>query len=281
MRNLNDEGSIFVVKAEDKIKVKLSVGMIEESVKLTEDTFHLIVATSGICEDVSPGQFFMIRGWQGLYPLLRRPFSVSDMKGDRLYFIIKNAGRGTQLITELVKGDKLSLLGPLGRGFVLNGNVQRHIFVAGGVGIAPFPLLAKALKESNPSGNVELLYGEKDATRLIDADCLDLVDIRVLVATEDGSAGRRGLVNDLLYERLAGEGGRAAIYACGPRAMLREIQIRLFDYPGPLQFSLESYMGCGLGSCMGCVIGVTKNGKKSYSRVCCTGPVFDGREVVF
>ncbi len=268
--------------AGERTRIKLSIGTIEDSIKLTEDTYNLVVTSHGMSEDISPGQFFMVKGWEGSSPLLRRPFSVSDITGGCLYFIIKSMGTATQLITRLVKGDKLSLLGPLGRGFVLDREVKRHIMVAGGVGIAPFPLLVKALKGNNRSVDVELLYGDRDIGRLIDTDCLSFTNIQVSLATEDGSAGQRGLVTDLLSRRLNKEkSGETAIYACGPGAMLKEVQSQLLDYHGSLQFSLESYMGCGLGSCMGCVICTSKDGNLIYNRVCREGPVFDGKEVVF
>jgi dihydroorotate dehydrogenase electron transfer subunit len=266
----------------ERKRIKLSIGTIEDSIKLTEDTFNLVVSLHGVSEDVSPGQFFMVKGWEGSSPLLRRPFSVSDIIGNCLHFIIKSMGTGTQLITELVKGDRLSLLGPLGRGFVLDREVKRHIMVAGGVGIAPFPLLVKALKKYDRSAEVELLYGDRDIGRLIDTDRLSLTNIPVSLATEDGSAGRRGLVTDLLSRTLSKEKSEeTSIYACGPGAMLKEVQSQLLDCNVPFQFSLESYMGCGLGSCLGCVICTRKDGKLSYNRVCREGPVFDGKEVVF
>jgi dihydroorotate dehydrogenase electron transfer subunit len=264
-----------------KIDVKLSIGTIEESIELTADTYRLSIAIPDQRERVSPGQFYMIKGWEGNHPLLRRPFSISDTDGDILSFVIKSTGVGTKKIVGLSRGIKLSILGPLGRGFVTPGEVDKHIFVAGGVGIAPFPLLKKELVAATRSPNIELLYGERDATKLIDTKVLGFDDIPVFLITEDGSSGQTGRVTDLLDNRLDEGNQSIAVYACGPWAMLKEVQSRVSDRSLSLQVSLENNMGCGVGSCMGCVIRVVKDGQQTYSRVCSTGPVFDGREVVF
>ncbi len=268
------------MESKERIPVKLSVGTIEETIWLTEETYRLSVRSPEMSEGVVAGQFFMIKGWDGSQPLLRRPFSVSDIEGDILSFVIKITGKGTKLIADRKKGDDLSILGPLGNGFTLYPKIRNHIFVAGGVGIAPFPMLEKELKARNPACDIDLLYGERDSSRLIDTDRLGFRETRVTLVTEDGSRGSKGMVTDLLFDRFSRESSSIAIYACGPNAMLKAIQGLAPPDSVPLQFSLESYMGCGMGSCMGCVIPVTKDGKSGYSRVCYTGPVFEGREVV-
>lgn len=268
------------MESKEKSAVRLSIGTIQESIRLTEDTYRISVRSPETCTGISPGQFFMIKGWEGNQPLLRRPFSVSDIEGDILVFVIKVTGKGTKLIADRVKGDDLSILGPLGNGFTLYPEIRNHIFVAGGVGIAPFPMLERALKAIRPDCEIELLYGERNSTRLIDTRLLGFHESRVTVVTEDGSRGSKGMVTDLLVDRLPTGGGSTAVYACGPNAMLKAIQDMATPDSVPVQFSLESYMGCGMGSCMGCVVPVMKDGKSGYSRVCHTGPVFEGREVV-
>jgi dihydroorotate dehydrogenase electron transfer subunit len=269
------------LKSNKIASIKLETAKVVASEWLTEDTRRITVRASGICDGVSPGQFFTIKGWEGNHPLLRRPFSISDIEGNNLFFVIRTTGPGTRLIAEKNKGESISLLGPLGNGFVIAEKVDKHLLIAGGVGIAPFPLLCRALEERGVTDNVELLYGEKSASSKIDMDSLGFENIKVSLASEDGSMGYKGMVTNLLEERLRDEGDSIAIYACGPWAMLREIRLQVGQKRGPLQFSMESHMACGLGSCMGCVIGVKKGEKIIYQRVCRTGPVFDGREVVF
>ncbi len=269
------------MKPNRRAPIKLETARVVATEWLTEDTCRLTLRASGISDDVSPGQFFMIKGWDGNFPLLRRPFSVSDVEGKDLCFLIRTIGPGTRCIAERRKGDDISLLGPLGKGFAIGERAEKHLLVAGGVGIAPFPLLCRALEEEGAAGRVELLYGEKSSSSMIDVDRIGFGNIRISLATEDGSAGHRGMVTDLFSERLKEEGDSVAIYACGPWEMLREIRFQVGQRSGPLQFSLEAHMACGLGICMGCVIGVRRGEKIDYQRVCHAGPVFDGREVVF
>jgi len=266
-------------------KVPIHVGeyIVSASTRLSEDTFRLSVHAPSVSRGVCPGQFFMIKGWNGTDPLLRRPISASDADGENLHFIVRIRGEGTRRIACLRKEDTISLLGPLGRGFAIQEGADRHVMVAGGVGIAPFPLLARALRGEVSEDVVELLYGERGSGHLIDTDVLGLQGIRIALATEDGSAGRHGLVTQLLRERLREwrDSRPAAVYACGPQAMLREVRSIVESLGGLLQVSLESVMGCGLGSCMGCVVRVKGRGEEVYSRVCTEGPVFDGLEVLF
>jgi len=263
------------------IPIRMGDGTIGESVWLAEDTFRLSLSGTGLGQGISPGQFFMVKAWEGNDPLLRRPISVSDVAGEAIYFVIRVTGKGTRLIAGRRPGDRLSLVGPLGRGFLIPPGYDRHILVAGGVGIAPFPLLARAIRNTGQTVDIKLLYGERDSSRLIDTGTMGFGEIETSVITEDGSSGRKGLVTDLLSRVLTGEGEPAAIYASGPWPMLKAVQAQVEGHRGPLQVSMESFMGCGLGSCMGCVIAVKGEGERSYERVCHSGPVFDGRDVIF
>ena len=113
---------------------------------------------------------------------------------------------------------------------------------------------------------------------------------KVDIATDDGSYKYKGLVTDLLEEAIIKEGWLAdQIFACGPKPMLRKIvevtSNRNIDY----QMSLEERMGCGIGTCSGCVCKIKakekSNNKKQikyiYKRVCVDGPIFKGSEVVW
>jgi dihydroorotate dehydrogenase electron transfer subunit len=104
--------------------------------------------------------------------------------------------------------------------------------------------------------------------------------VAVEVATEDGSAGVRGLVTDLLEQRLGRareHAERVHVLACGPRPMLEAVRRIGLERGVDTELSLESEMACGFGACMGCAVPVY--GARPY-RYCCTdGPVFDAREV--
>jgi dihydroorotate dehydrogenase electron transfer subunit len=159
------------------------------------------------------------------------------------------------------------IIGPLGRGFT-PGRGGRAVMVAGGLGIAPMPLLAKKLSSLGvPS---ILLYGCRDKGQL-----LATPGIKTAISTENGSCGRRGRVTDLLEERLR-QGGACRVYACGPWAMLKQVSLVCREHKTPCQVSLEARMACGVGACQGCAVKAAGGG---YLHVCSDGPVFDSRRI--
>lgn len=180
------------------------------------------------------------------------------------------------------------VLGPLGRGFPVDGIVPasggRLVIVAGGAGVAAFPLLIESLATRGeiPPPTVVLL-GFRDA---IQAECLETFtapvavlrargsDVRLEVICEDGSLGRTGMVTHLLADELRpGD----VVAACGAHAMCDAVWQLCRRRACAAWFSLEAGMACGVGSCQGCVI-PTADG--SLARVCREGPVFAG-EVAF
>ncbi|WP_333638583.1 dihydroorotate dehydrogenase electron transfer subunit [Tissierella praeacuta] len=209
-----------------------------------------------------PGQFYMIRGWNGLDPFLPRPISIADLDNGKIKFLYEVRGRGTHIISRLKKGDRLSVLGPLGNGFNLE--VQGKIaLLSGGIGIAPMLYLAK-----NLSGEVTIYSGFRN-----DAYFLDQIKPyvkNIFIATEDGSNGHKGFVTGLFdpskYD---------LVLTCGPTPMM-EVVIKMCEGQVPVYVSMESRMACGIGACLGCTIETIRG----MERVCKEGPVFKGEEVV-
>lgn len=209
-----------------------------------------------------PGQFYMIRGWNGLDPFLPRPISIADLDNGKIKFLYEVRGRGTHIISRLKKGDRLSVLGPLGNGFNLE--VQGKIaLLSGGIGIAPMLYLAK-----NLSGEVTIYSGFRN-----DAYFLDQIKPyvkNIFIATEDGSIGHKGFVTELFdpskYD---------LVLTCGPTPMM-EVVIKMCKGEVPVYVSMESRMACGIGACLGCTIETIRG----MERVCKEGPVFKGEEVV-
>ncbi|WP_313232761.1 dihydroorotate dehydrogenase electron transfer subunit [Tissierella praeacuta] len=209
-----------------------------------------------------PGQFYMIRGWNGLDPFLPRPISIADLDNGKIKFLYEVRGRGTHIISRLKKGDRLSVLGPLGNGFNLE--VQGKIaLLSGGIGIAPMLYLAK-----NLSGEVTIYSGFRN-----DAYFLDQIKPyvkNIFIATEDGSNGHKGFVTELFdpskYD---------LVLTCGPTPMM-EVVIKMCEGQVPVYVSMESRMACGIGACLGCTIETIRG----MERVCKEGPVFKGEEVV-
>ena len=171
-------------------------------------------------------------------------------------------------------GEKLSVLGPLGIGFMPPGTGQRAIFVAGGIGIAPLIFLAREIRE-----RIEVfLAGYGTAEEIVGLD--GLPDLGLALATDDGTCGHKGPVTDLLQARLESPArDQRMVFACGPLPMLKRVAAITLARNIPCQVSLEGSMACGLGACQGCAIRGLSGQKPAYLHVCHDGPVFDVKSI--
>jgi dihydroorotate dehydrogenase electron transfer subunit len=222
-----------------------------------------------------PGQFAMIAAaehWGGgeqQRPYLPRAFSIARLAGEECHFLLEDVGPGTRRLCELRAGDRLWVLGPLGRGFALEGKdleQRRALLVGGGVGIAPLAILQDTLAH-----DTTVLLGFRDRARAAGAALLH--DARV--ASDDGSVGHHGFVTELLAAELDRD-PHAVVYACGPAAMLEGVRAMCEQHATPAQLALEAGMACGFGACFGCVVARRDGG---YLRVCVDGPVVDAAEL--
>jgi dihydroorotate dehydrogenase electron transfer subunit len=242
--------------------------------------YHLIeFATPGLTE-MQPARFFMI-GIPGSETLLRRPFSICGANGtfadgapDAAQVLYKVVGKGTALLALLKPGAPLNVLGPLGNGFTSPPEpAARPVILAGGIGAAPFPALVAALQSEHP--RAMMFYGGR--TRH-DLPLLGWFEERadLVVTTDDGSRGRKGLVTEPLVEMLADADPAALkLYACGPEPMLKAVARLARERGLDCELSLEAHMACGFGVCLGCVV-PTRRGSSpdiTYDRVCVEGPV--------
>jgi dihydroorotate dehydrogenase electron transfer subunit len=216
------------------------------------------------------GQFLHVRvDESACQPLLRRPFSTWDAGEGWVDVLYAVKGQGTKLLAAKRAGDRVGVLGPLGNR--LTPPDGRAVFVAGGVGIVPFLMLARG------SPGATLLFGARGAPYLYGLPQLRRLPIEIHVATDDGSAGFHGKVTEL-FERRIERGAR--VYGCGPDPMLRALA-RIVRREGLwCEMSLETRMGCALGACRACVTPVRDDGGWRYSRVCCEGPNYNVEELV-
>jgi dihydroorotate dehydrogenase electron transfer subunit len=230
-----------------------------------------------VAEHARPGQFVHVRVACDNDPLLRRPISI--MSADRhtglIRLLIKKVGRGTEIMSELPEGAMLDLLGPLGNGFTLPPEGKDVLLIGGGVGIAPLVFFADLLQTSPGERRARGLMGGANEDQLpvwteFAGRCEEFY-----VTTDDGSAGEQGLVTDLLPAQIA-RGDLQAVYTCGPRPMMAKVAAMCAEAKLPCYASLEQWMGCGVGACLGCVVPGTK---VDYLRVCRDGPVFEAGEV--
>ncbi len=280
-----------------------SLAEIVDNREVRPGCFAMRLADGGVAAQARPGQFVHVRvPGPSLDPLLRRPFSVclADPARGEFTVMYEVAGRVTSAMARMRQGDRLDVLGPLGRGFESPRGGSRVVLVAGGLGIAPLVMLSRALADSG--NDFSFIAGARSASMLVG---LELVPAareesrgsrrELLLATEDGSAGLRGTAVDALG-RLLDAGGFTCVYACGPVAMLREVARLAYAHGIPAQVSLEERMACGIGACLGCAVraragagAVARDGavgpvggeapRPSYLRACSDGPVFWASEV--
>lgn len=215
----------------------------------------------------APGQFVNIL-LDGKY--LRRPISVCHWDERSMTLIYKVVGDGTLLMSRMKRGGRLDLLTGLGNGFSVLECGEKPLLAGGGVGVPPLYGLAKALVAAGKRPVVALGFRTRDdvfyKTRFEALGC------RVYIATEDGSVGTKGYVTDCIKQNVV----RYDSYcACGPEAMLHAVYDLCGEENGQLSF--EERMGCGFGACMGCSC-MTKYGSK---RICKSGPVLKGVEVIW
>jgi len=232
------------------------------------------------------GQFYMLTGerWGGAggRPYLPRAFSVADAKpadgGVALDFLVEAVGPGTGALAALEPGEGLLITGPLGRPFsspeeVVPG-VAGAVLVGGGIGIAPLALLRRQLAASGVAQRVLLGFRDRRHSGGVE-ELFGCEEVRL--ASEDGHVGHRGYVTDLLSVLLAGDdAATAAVYACGPPAMLETVRELCAERRLGAELAMEAPMACGFGSCFGCAMPLASGG---YMRLCVDGPVVRADEV--
>ena len=245
-----------------------------------------------------------LRDSSGRKILLRRPFSFAEVTGDGdktfaelLYCVV---GPATVRMTTLSAGDKIDIIGPLGRGYQIPDGKKTVLLVGGGMGTPPLQHLAQNLTARNNGIDIISLAGAKTAEGLPFEGRLDEISqhlgfsvpefakygIESIVATDDGSAGYHGLVTDCLAEWLEKSDlpfDDIIICACGPEVMLAAVAQIAAEKNIDCQVSMERRMACGIGLCQSCAVECKVNGSNEtiYKMCCQDGPVFDAGEVVF
>ena len=239
--------------------------------------------------------------------LLRRPFSIADMpdgpKGSRFSLHLRAVGPGTTWLAEKANvGTELQIIGPLGNGFKIR-DVRRAILVAGGIGAATMPFLARELKSQGSEVSLLLAARSRELLpfNLIDGAIIDSegeptlcceffseLGIKVSISTDDGSVGRAGLLSETLTDYLArhtelSQTG-AVVYTCGPEIMMAKVVQIAGRKQLPCQVCMERQMACGLGACQACVCRQKQDQDENnwvYKLVCSNGPVFDGQSLLW
>ncbi|MGC8668578.1 MAG: dihydroorotate dehydrogenase electron transfer subunit [Chthonomonadales bacterium] len=251
--------------------------------QLAEFEYELTLDAPQIAAEAHPGQFVQVLYDQTYRPFTRRPFSIYKPNPERGTFSIVYLARGvfTQGLRRKRAGEKLSIVGPLGNWFEADPRPEcTHVLVAGGVGAPPLQVLAARICRMVPT---VVINGARTASLLVAGREFAAMPLDYIPVTEDGSAGRRGVVTDILSELLQAPGRPIHVYACGPTAMLRAVSALCARQGVPCRVSVETMMPCGLGVCMGCVVRIRDAGAPGfrYARSCFEGPVFDASQILW
>ncbi len=228
------------------------------------------------------GQFVMIKAGLSAEPPLPRPFSIMSVDHARQTFtlFLKAVGPGSRALACLEEGQEAQCLGPLGRGFSPPPVGEEALLVAGGYGIAPFRLFCEQAREG---ARARVFYGGRSAGDLVIRDRFADLKVPLVLATEDGSLGHGGRVTAALEAYLDARPGPVRLYACGPEAMLGAVAELAARRGLEAAVSLDPWMGCGVGTCLGCVVRIQgrEEARPRYRCACTEGPVFDAATVVW
>lgn len=253
---------------------KLYYPIIIEQNQIVRGIFSMKLQCNEIAETAIPGQFVNLYCKEGEM-LLPRPISICETDREKgiLTLVYAVVGKGTESFSRLKKGDTIKVLGPLGNGFKIDESIKIHILIGGGIGVPPLVELAKHLK-----GEIYAFLGFAESPILVKE--LESHGSKVFVATDDGSAGFKGNVIELVKnENITGD----MIYSCGPRPMLKAVGKWAEDMGIRAQISMEERMACGIGVCVGCVCKIKKKEEEDWQnrKVCTDGPVFWSEEVIW
>lgn len=244
-----------------------SLCTVQSMEQLNPYAFSILLQADSVADFAQPGQFVHIKC--GHSRLLRRPISICDVEGGQLRLVFEVRGEGTQWLSKRKAGDQLDIIGPLGNGFKRSGD--KLLLVGGGIGLPPMLYCAKAW---DAEAHVIAGFRSKDRAMLLGE--LEEAARTLAVASDDGTVGVHGFVDELVKAALHRENGIASVLACGPKPMLRAVVQAANVYGVPCQVSMEERMACGVGACLGCALPMADG---SIRHVCKDGPVFQSGEV--
>lgn len=269
--------------------MRQSLCTIASNVEVMPGAQLMWIEAPDIAVAAQPGQFITVRCGS---LILRRPFSIHQSRSNRdsgegeIAILFKITGRGTFWLSQRKAGEKIDIIGPLGRGFTVAPESGRLLLVAGGIGIAPLIFLTQ---RASPRHEITLIHGATTGAHLYPFSsagkkCTELWSlpkgVQFAPVTEDGTADRKGMATHILPDFLD---WADQVYACGPVDMYKAMA----DMSLPAkrsnlklrkcQVSLEVRMGCGFGACYGCTI----NTRKGLKQVCRDGPIFDMDDILW
>ncbi len=235
---------------------------------------------------------------------MRRPLSIMRVnpKEGWIDLLFKTVGEGLRLFASKKTGDKMSLIGPIGKPFEAHAERSNTLLIGGGVGIPPMIFLAEHLKNDKTDWQPLVLMGSEIPfpfdleNSKIDCEWLAkktssamplLEQWKIpsrLASLSDFDGCHRGFVTELgdiyLASLTSDQIEKTEVFACGPTPMLEAVANLARKFDVPCQISLEEFMACAVGGCAGCTVLVQTPEGPAMKRVCVDGPVFDA-ECIF
>jgi dihydroorotate dehydrogenase electron transfer subunit len=273
--------------------MKQTLCSVVSNVEVMPGIHFMWIETPDIAVTAQPGQFITVRCGDFT---LRRPFSIhqvgnnnviaSEAKQSQVALLFKVAGKGTLWLSQRQTGERIDILGPLGKRFTIEPKSKHLLLVAGGIGIAPLVFLTQYASSQH---QITLIHGASTAAQLYPFSSAAKKrsklsplpkGVQFIPVTEDGSMGQKGRATDILPDFLD---WADQVYACGPVDMYKamaKMSLRAKRSNLKLkkcQVSLEVRMGCGFGACYGCTI----NTKKGLKHICRDGPVFELDDIIW
>lgn len=236
--------------------------------RICQDIYLLELKSDELAQTMLPGQFLHVSCGSSGFQILRRPLSIFDCEADLVKLLYKVVGKGTASLTDFQQGDIVDLIAPLGNSFVIQGS--KPLIIGGGIGVAPLRYLVRGFNRQGISPTLILGYANADQATM--SQLFRSADCQLFSCTMDGTFGFKGNSCQLAAEMIQ-ESEYDVVYACGPNAMLANLP----PTKATTFLSLEAYMACGVGACLGCAVEKSTGG---FYHVCKDGPVFLRDEVI-
>jgi len=238
-----------------------------------------------IAEQARPGQFIEVAMPEGRQLFLRRPFYVHETSrrggwAGTLEFVGEPEGPDTQWLADLKPHQVLDVIGPLGKPFGYPKKQVACLLVTEDYGASPLYFLAEELQVRGH--RVDMIVGASTQDRVFKPIEAKRLSRTIAVVTEDGSAGDRGHVMDVLPAVIT-KARSQVVYAAGPRPMLRAVAEYCRSNRIPAQVAVEERMACGLGLCWSCAVPVIRRDGRGFDhvRACVEGPAINAQRILW
>jgi len=242
--------------------------------RLSDEVFRMELEAPHIARERKPGQFIILQVDDDVGERIPLTIADANVRDGSITLIFQTVGRTTHLLAEKEVGDELpAILGPLGRPTHVE-RAGRVVCVGGGIGVAPMHPIAQAFKDAG--NHVTIIMGARNKSLLVMEDEMRAIADELIIVTDDGSCGRKGLVTEPLKELCESPNQKPDLcVAIGPPIMMKFCAATTKPFNVRTLVSLNTIMIDGTGMCGGCR--VTVGGKTKF--VCVDGPEFDGHQV--